>query len=159
MLNFLKTNDSTNFNAWHELNCNIPILFKNQHLQNLFVTEFNLVNMDFSGSIIEDCYFKKVNFFASNFTNVQFKNCYFVSCHFGTPELINAKSYLMNFAFKSPIFFNTYFFKTKFLNTNFREKDLENTYFEECILEQCNFKNANLSGIKDNHSNSLNNLV
>jgi uncharacterized protein YjbI with pentapeptide repeats len=157
-LDLLKNNDSNAFNAWHKANCANPISFKGQHLQNTFLTDFNLVNVDFSDSIIEECYFKRVQFWASDFTNVQFKRCHFISCHFGTPEFIDASSYLIDFMFKSPIFFNTYFFKGNMLNTNFREISLENSHFDECIFEKCDLRKTILSDTKDTNSDWLNNL-
>lgn len=159
MIDFFKNNNSTAFNLWHEANCAKTILFREQHLQNHFITQFNLVNMDFSSSLIEDCYFKNVLFWASNFTNVQFKNCYFISCHFGVPELINTNSYLLNFLFQRPIFSNTQFFNCFMLNTNFREIDLKNSHFEEGVMEKCDIRSAALSKVTFREVKSLHNLL
>lgn len=159
MIDFFKNNNSEAFNVWHEANCANTILLSGQHFQNQFITHFNLVNIDFSASLIEDCYFKNVQFWASNFTKVQFKNCYFVSCHFGVPELINANSYLTNFLFQPPIFSDTQFLNCFMLNINFREIDLKNSHFEEGVMEKCDMRNAALSNATFNEVKSLHNLL
>lgn len=159
-IDLIKSNNSEQFNALHQANCNTQILLKNQNLSHLFITNFNLVNINFSDSIVEDCYFKYVNFWASDFSNVRFERCHFISCYFGTPELFNANmGALMPFVFQSPVFSKTKFFKTNFLNTSFRESYLQNTLFDNCIIEKSDFRNTNLQEVQDTNSNWLNNLV
>lgn len=159
-IDFLKSNNSEQFNALHQANCNTQISLKQENLSHLFITNFNLININFFDSIVEDCYFKYVNFWASDFSNVKFIKCYFISCCFGAPELINANmGALMPFIFQSPVFSNTKFLKAKILNTSFRASHLQNTLFDKCIIEKSDFRNTNLPKKQDINSNWLNNLT
>jgi uncharacterized protein YjbI with pentapeptide repeats len=159
MEQFLKNNDSQDFNNWHAQNCQSKIAMQDLELSHLFITQFNLVNADFSDMTITDCYFKNVNFWASNFTNTKFINCHFVSCCFGTPELIDASaSILMQFVFTTPIFKDTKFIKGKFLNVTFRENNLSNSLFMYSSIEKCNFRSSFIEDIENIETNWLNNI-
>ena len=159
MEQFFKNNDSQGFNTWHTQNCQSKIAMQELELSNLFITQFNLVNADFSDMTISDCYFKNVNFWASDFTNTKFINCFFISCCFGTPELIDASaSNLMQFVFTAPIFKDTEFINGKFLNVSFRENNLSNSFFKFSTIEKCDFRSTFVEEIKDLDTNWLNNI-
>lgn len=154
----LNTNDSATFNAQHIANSDSEVIFPLKALDNCFLTDFHMVNIDFSSATFDGCYFKNVLFWASDFSNVHFKNCFFVSCHFGTPELMDANAVsLMRFVFQPTLFSNTHFFKCNFLGANFREVDLKNTQLEECVIENCDFRSTNLTQIADKENNWLRN--
>jgi BTB/POZ domain-containing protein KCTD9 len=144
---------SKNISDWFEKNKNKS---HSCFFQNLDISNYKLVEHNFSFSRFEGCTWISSNVISSNFEGGGFINCDLLNANFFMANIVgsdfsgnNLQGAAFNFSNaysdeNSSILGNTNLRNTNLRNTNFKFSDLRNAVFINANLEDTNFTGANL---------------